>query len=281
MNNFTKNKLSANAKQLNAKQLNAQARDTSRRDWLSHAAMMVGLAATSGLVTRVQAQDDKMTGDMAGDKMMDGKMMDSGMMVPAPLGDQAVPGASIVPDTKLNPNNPALTIPGAAKKASAGDADILNFALGLEYLESTFYASIVDANNARSYLSPEVAMVARKLADDEAAHVTAILDVLNRAKGTPIEKPNFQFPANVYVSQIAFLELASVFEVTGTGAYLGAAPKLDSVDALKFAASIYGIEARHTSLIRSLVGKDPSPTALEIALEVPEVQKRVAPFIIV
>ena len=276
MNNSTKN-----TTRLSAKLLNAQARDTSRRDWLSHAAMMVGLAATAGLASRVQAQDGKMmTGDMADDKMMDGKMAGAGMMVPAPLGDQAVPGASIVPDTKINPNNPALTIPGAAKNASASDADILNFALGLEYLEATFYASIVDANNTRSYLSPQVAMVARKLADDEAAHVTAILDVLNRAKGTPIQKPSFQFPANVYVSQIAFLELASIFEVTGTGAYLGAAPKLDSVDALKFAASIYGIEARHTGLIRSLVGKDPAPTALEIALEVPEVQKRVAPFII-
>ena len=71
------------------------------------------------------------------------------------------------------------------------------------------------------------------------------------------------------------------FEVTGTGAYLGAAPKVDSNDALKFAASIYGIEARHTGLIRMMAGMDPAPTALEIPLEVPEVQQRVAPFIIV
>ena len=202
-----------------------------------------------------------------------GQNDNSDAVKPAPTGDQAVEGASIVPSTKLNPNNPALTIPAAAKKASASDADILNFALGLEYLEATFYASIVDANNTRSYLSPAVAKAAQTLADDEAAHVTAILDVIGRANGTPVAKPNFQFPANVYVSQVAFLDLAATFEVTGTGAYLGAAPKLDSVDALKFAASIYGIETRHTGLIRFLAGMDPAPTSLEIALEVPRSAK--------
>ncbi len=270
----------------NSAKLAATARDTSRRDWLKHAAMMAGLAATATVVTRrASAQDGTMAMD---GNMMNGEMTIMGqndkmtmeMAPPAPLGDQAVANASIVASTKLNPNNPALTIPGAAKSASASDADILNFALGLEYLEATFYASIVDANNRRSYLSPAVAKAAQGLADDEAAHVTAILDVIGRAGGTPVAKPSFQFPANVYVSPIAFLDLAAIFEVTGTGAYLGAAPKLDSVDALKFAASIYGIETRHTGLIRMMAGMNPSPTALEIPLEVPEVQRRVAPFII-
>ena len=281
-------------KPLNQTELNAIARDTSRRDWLKHAAFMVGLAATATAATRAQAQDGTMmqNGQMADGSMSDMQKMD-GMMImgqndkmamqtppPPPTGDQAVASASNVPDIKINPNNPALTIPATGKYASASDLDILNFALGLEYLEKTFYASIVDANNKRSYLSPEVAKVAQGIADDEAAHVSALLDVIGRAKGTPVAKPSFQFPANVYVSQIAFLTLAATFEVTGTGAYLGAAPKLDSVDALKFAASIYGIETRHTGVIRMLNGMDPAPTALEIPLEVPEVQKRVAPFII-
>ena len=280
-------------KPLNSTPLDAIARDTSRRDWLKHAAFMVGLAATTTAATRAQAQDVNMTVGGNGDKDMADMGMMNGMIVmgqndkmsmdtppPAPTGDQAVPNASVVANTKLNPNNPALTIPGAGQHASASDTDILNFALGLEYLEATFYASIVDANNKRSYLSPTVAKVAQTLADDEAAHVTAITDVITRAKGTPVAKPNFQFPANVYVSQVAFLDLAATFEVTGTGAYLGAAPKLNSVDVLKFAASVYGIEARHTGLIRFVAGLDPAPTALEIALEVPEVQRRVAPFII-
>ena len=277
----------------------AEPRDTSRRDWVKHAAMMVALAGGATLASRAKAQDGSMMNDgmanngMANNGMMNDGMMSGGMMImgqndkmamemppPAPEGDQAVESNSNVPSTKLNPNNPALTIPGAGKNASASDADILNFALGLEYLEATFYAQVVAANNARTYLSPEVAKVAQGIADDEAAHVTAILDVIGRAGGTPVAKPSFQFPANAFISQIAFLDLAGTFEVTGTGAYLGAAPKLNSVDALKFAASIYGIETRHTGIIRMLNGLNPAPTALEIPLEVPEVQKRVAPFII-
>ena len=274
---------------LNNTQLSAIARDTSRRDWFKHTAMLAGLAATATIATRANAQDGAMmNNDMApADGMMGGMIImgqnDKMAMEtppPPPTADQAVESNSNVPSIKLNPNNPALTIPAAGKKASASDADILNFALGLEFLEAEFYASIVAANNARQYLSPAVAKVAQGIADDEAAHVTAILDVIARASGTPVAKPNFQFPANVYISQVAFLDLAATFEVTGTGAYLGAAPKLDSVDALKFAASIYGIETRHTGVIRFLNGLDPFPTALEIPLEVPEVQKRVAPFII-
>ena len=278
----------------------AEPRDTSRRDWVKHAAMMVALAGGATLATRARAQDGTMMnngttpadGTMNGMAPADGMMM-GGMMImgqndkmamempPAPpTGDQAVASNSNVPSTRINPNNPALTIPAAAKHASASDVDILNFALGLEYLEATFYASIVAANNARTYLTPEVAKVAQGIADDEAAHVTAILDVIARANATPVAKPSFQFPANVYISQIAFLTQAAEFEVTGTGAYLGAAPKLNSVDALKFAASIYGIETRHTGVIRFLNGLNPFPTALEIPLEVPEVQRRVAPFII-
>ena len=289
-------------KPLNTTELNAIARDTSRRDWLKHAAFMVGLAATATAASRAQAQDGSMMNDgstmdngsmMNGGSMMDNGQMMGGMMImgqndkmamdtppPAPTADQAVESNSNVPSTKLNPNNPALTIPAAGKRATASDADILNFALGLEYLEATFYASIVAANNARAYLSPAVAKIAQGIADDEAAHVTAITDVIMRANGTPVAKPNFQFPANVYVSQVAFLTLAATFEETGVGAYLGAAPKLDSVDALKFAASIYGIETRHTGVIRFMNNMNPSPTAVESPLEVPEVQKRVAPFII-
>ncbi len=281
-------------KSLNSTPLDAIARDTSRRDWLKHAAFMVGLAATATAATRAQAADGMMNdGTMMNDGSMDNAKMMDGMMImgqndkmametppPAPTGDQAVESNSNVPSTKINPNNPALTIPAAGKNASASDIDIFNFALGLEYLEATFYASIVDANNKRAYLSPAVAKIAQGIADDEAAHVTAIIDVITRANGTPVAKPNFQFPYNVYVSQVAFLTLAGTFEETGVGAYLGAAPKLDSVDALKFAASIYGIETRHTSVIRFMNNMNPSPTAMEIALEVPEIQRRVAPFII-
>jgi hypothetical protein len=232
----------------------AQPRDTSRRDWLRHAGFVAGAFALAGSADRAFAT-----------------MQDS----------NATPATypSIVPES-ANPNRPIDTIPAAAKAAKPGDVDILNFALGLEYLEADFYARVVQAHQTRPYLKARAFEAAQKLALDEAAHVAAILDILGRAGATPIAKPQFQFPNNVFSGQLAFLDLATTFEETGTGAYLGAAPKVKSTAALKFAASIYGIETRHAGLIRSLNGTLFSPSAFEQPLTVDEVTKRVTPFII-
>ncbi len=263
---------------------NATARDTSRRDWLRHAGLVAGAFALAGTANRAFAQDTAATPAMPGTGTAT-PAADAPAMMPAD-GSGAMPMmadkeyASVVEDKATNPNHPEIVIPKAAKTAKPGDVDILNFALGLEYLEADFYARIVAAHQARAYLPTRVYEVAQKLASDEAIHVEAILDILNRAGATPVAKPQFQFPANVFYAPLAFLDLAATFEVTGTGAYLGAASKVQSSDALKFAASIYGIEARHTALIRSLNGQLFSPSAFETPLAMDEVLKRVAPFII-
>lgn len=246
-------------------------RDESRRVWLRHAGMVAGAFALAGSATRAIAQTDTAA-------PMTGAMTDTGTTGMAMVDKEY---ASIVEDKGTNPNHPETTIPKAAKTAKPGDVDILNFALGLEYLEADFYARVVQAHQNRAYLAPRVYEIAQKLAADEASHVEAILDILGRAGATPVAKPQFQFPDNVFFAQLAFLDLASTFEVTGVGAYLGAAPKLQSSDALKFAASVYGIEARHTAIIRMLNGQLFSPSALEMPLQMDEVLKRVAPFIIV
>lgn len=249
----------------------AQARDTSRREWMKTAALFG--AATIATTRVAQAQTADPTAPVV--------TPESAVQNPAPAnpnGSQAVRSNSIVTDG--NPNNPANTIPGAIKTAAPGDVEILNFALGLEYLEAEFYAQVVRAHEARAYLTPRQFQVAQTLARDEAAHVSAILEILSGANATPAPKPQFQFPSNVFVAQLAFLDLAETFEETGVGAYLGAAPKVVSADALRFAASVYGVETRHTGLIRYLNGKDFAPTAAERPLTVEQVLTRVRPFII-
>ncbi len=253
--------------------LDKESRDDSRRAWLRHAGMLIGAAALAGTAGRASAQDTQPA--PPGTAVPETGAPDT---TSAPTVDKEY--ASIVEDKAINPNHPEVVIPKAAKTATPGDVDILNFALGLEYLEADFYARIVQAHQNRAYLTPRVYEAAQKLAADEASHVEAILDILGRAGATPVAKPQFQFPDNVFYSQLAFLDLAATFEVTGTSAYLGAAPKVKSSDALKFAASVYGIEARHTSLIRMLDGKLFSPSALEMPLSMEEVMKRVAPFIV-
>ncbi|PQV64244.1 Ferritin-like domain-containing protein [Abditibacterium utsteinense] len=260
----------------------ATARDTSRRDWLRHAGTVAGILALGSTATRVLAQDAApgaaMPGTDPGTEAMPGMTPADGQSAAPMMADKEY--ASVVEDKATNPNHPEIVIPRAAKTAAPSDVEILNFALGLEYLEADFYARVVQAHQDRAYLPPRVYQAAQKLATDEAAHVEAILDILGRAGATPVAKPQFQFPENVFFAPLAFLDLAATFEVTGTGAYLGAAPKVKSSDALKFAASVYGIEARHTALIRSLNGQTFAPSAFELPLTVEEVTKRVAPFIL-
>lgn len=189
--------------------------------------------------------------------------------------------------TDAMPTGATMAIPGATAENPFGtlanlssDLDILNFALILEYLEADFYARIVAANAARPYLKERAPFVAQKLATDEAAHVAAILKQITKAGGTPVAKPSFQFPDNVFISETGFLTLATALEETGVGAYLGAAPKIKSRPYLQFAASIYGIEARHTGLIRLISGRTFSPAALEAPFTAQQVVARALPYIV-
>ena len=141
---------------------------------------------------------------------------------------------------------------GNASSMNAGDAEILNFALTLEYLESDFY----NVKGQQVGLSGQAKSYAKLFGEEESQHVEALAAAIKQLGGKPVAKPSFVFPAT---SEKSFLALASVLENTGVGAYNGAAPSLQSKQVLASAGSIVQIEARHAAAIDLLIGKSPTP----------------------
>lgn len=199
-----------------------------------------------------------------------------------PAADPAMPGAmpGTMPGTMMAPAGATMANPFGDLVKLATDIDIFNFALILEYLEADFYNRAVAANTRRTFLKGRVMDLAQKLASDENTHVAAITTRIQELGGTPVAAPGFQFPSEAFISEVAFLDLAGVLEQNGVHAYLGAAPKVKTAKNLRFAASIYGIEARHTSLIRFYSGRTFAPDALEEPLPASEIAQRSTSFII-
>ena len=154
--------------------------------------------------------------------------------------------------------------------ASYSDADILNFALNLEYLEAEFYAvatyganlvtlGVITAddesgpttggNMVMDFGSSPQAFIATALRIDEINHVLLLRSALGSAA---VKKPAINLDALGYgfASVNDWLKLARQFEDVGVSAYLGAAPLISSSTYLAAAAAILATEAQHSGSIR-------------------------------
>jgi hypothetical protein len=162
-------------------------------------------------------------------------------------------------------------VSAALAESGAGDVDILNFALTLEYLETDFYVQAQKLG-----LSGDAAKYAKQFEEAEAQHVDALTATIKKLGGTPTKKPTFTFPMK---DQVSFLKLAQTLEDTGVSAYNGAAPSIQSKEVLAAAGTIVQIEARHAAVIRLLNKDVPAPEAFDKTLNEDEVTTAVTPFI--
>jgi len=183
--------------------------------------------------------------------------------------------------------------PAQATNQGAGppDADILNFALNLEYVEAEYYLYAVTGQGlAASYRTgtgvqgttgrgqqvpfktQAIAQYAARIAQDEQTHVGYIRSVLGSAAVAIPDidvgiGPNNIFSVlaqtaglvgpgqvfNPYADENSFLLGASVFEDVGVTAYAGAARYIGNPDYLESAAAILAVEAYHAGTIRALL----------------------------
>jgi hypothetical protein len=172
-------------------------------------------------------------------------------------------GAALV-GSKFGPNEEKVDAAGVT------DADILNFALNLEYLEAEFYcmatygSTLVQlgvitkaeesgpttgGNMVPKFPESPWAYMATGLRTDEIAHVKYLRSALGSAA---VKKPaiNLDAVGFGFASVLDWLKLARIFEDVGVSAYLGAAPLITNKTYLAAAGAILATEAQHAGSIR-------------------------------
>src|SRR5262249_36226229 len=133
--------------------------------------------------------------------------------------------------------------------------DILNYALTLEYLESSFYRVALDQADL---IPSHVRAVFETIGKHEAAHVSTLKNALGSAA---VETPNFDFTAggkyvDVFQNYETFIGVAQTFEDTGVAAFAGQLPSLtEHGEVLTTALKIHSVEARHAAEVRHLRGE--------------------------
>ncbi|WP_022684747.1 ferritin-like domain-containing protein [Sphingomonas phyllosphaerae] len=197
----------------------------------------------------------------------------------------AAAGAAVLSNAAQAQTTPS---PTPSPTATFTEADILNFALNLEYLEANYYAFAVTGaalasadtagafgtagtatgGRAVTFKDPVVQQYANEIYQDELAHVrflrnqftsTTVLaqpaiDLSTKAFSAAASAAGLPASFDPYASDEDFLLGAYLFEDVGVTAYKGAAPALiNNKLYLEAAAGILAVEAYHAAIVRSVL----------------------------
>jgi rubrerythrin len=163
----------------------------------------------------------------------------------AALGGGAILSA-LIPGTALAKGAPP-------RSFGKGDIGILNYALTLEYLESSFYNQ---ATSGGKITNAALKAFLKTVTTDENAHVKLLKGALG---SKAVKKPKFDF-MGIPRDPAKFAATAYVLENTGVHAYLGQAANIKDPKILLTAASIVTVEARHSGAIGLYLGKAIAPS---------------------
>jgi hypothetical protein len=154
------------------------------------------------------------------------------------------------------------------------DLDVVQFALTLEHLEDAAYR----AANSSGLLSGKVADYFKTFGEHEHAHVLALTDVVKKLGGQPVAaQAKYNLPK--FTSQNDLVTFFAQVEEVGAGAYLGAAPLLQSKELLGAAAAIHNVEAQHASVFAAVLNSPAPSPAFGKPLTVDQVLAAVTPLL--
>lgn len=170
-----------------------------------------------------------------------------------------------------------------AQSFDASDADIVNFALNLEYLETEYYLRGVIGTTADQYFrtnlggpvrggrkvsfsTPVHDGLFRNITGNEIKHVNFLRTVNG---GAAIRRPPIDFDAGFaavaqaaglpdfepFANEMSFFLGAMLFEDTGVTAYKGSARNIRNKRLLESAAGILASEGYHMGAVRSVIYK--------------------------
>lgn len=153
---------------------------------------------------------------------------------------------------------------------TARDRRILQFALELERLQSTFYAEAIRGGK----LSGEVRQFAEIVGREEAAHRHYLEQVLgSNAAATR----RYRF-GNATHDNHSFVAAAVKLEDTGLAGYNGQALNL-SRSVLRSVSRVISVEARHAAWARDLAGQPPAPHATDAPISAAQAMSAIRPYI--
>ncbi|KAI1771865.1 ferritin-like domain-containing protein [Hypoxylon cercidicola] len=168
----------------------------------------------------------------------------------------------------------------AAAALGLADVDILQFALTLEWLETTFYqqgfAMFSDDQFKALGLNDIQLADLKSIGSSEESHVGLLQSAIAQAGVQPVMPCQYNFG---FTDAAGMVATASILESVGISAYLGAAPLVSDTSILSTAASILTIEARHQSFVRIALGVAASPSPFDTPLGPKAVFSLAAPFI--
>lgn len=154
-----------------------------------------------------------------------------------------------------------------AEGGADGDLAVAEFAAGLEVLAVGTYKAALDAATANKLgaVPPAVAEFVKTAMSHHEEHLAAWNKVITGAGRSAVSTPNAQLKPVVdaefgkakTVADAA--KLARTLEETAAATYLSAIPSLKSDDAVKLAASIQAIDAKHVAILNFVLGEYPVP----------------------